>query len=186
MPRVVRLRALLAAASIAPVVAVSACSVSFGSGSSPRTPASASPRTPGSASGAAPAPAPAGVPMTVLTRGQSVLETVPVYVDGHGPFTFMLDTGSSISSVSAKLASRLHLRKTGQNAQVAGVTGTSQAPMVAIPRWRLGSYRLSPEPVAVLTSNAGPVDGLLGSDELRHFGTVTIAFAQNRLLLSRP
>lgn len=35
------------------------------------------------------------------------------------------------------------------------------------------------------SSTAGSVDGLLGSDELRHFGAVTIDFSRQRLRLAR-
>lgn len=174
MAPVVR-RALLAVALTALAVTVPACTLTAGSAASaPGKPTSTAAAASGQAS----------VPMTVITHGQSVLETVPVYVDGHGPFPFMLDTGSSISSVTAQLAARLHLRDTGQSAQVSGVTGTSTAPMVLIPSWRLGGYQLSSEPVAVLASASSTVSGLLGSDELRRFGAITLDFSRSLLLLS--
>ena len=47
---------------------------------------------------------------------------------------------------------------------------------------------LAPDRVAVLdlSKTGGSVAGLLGSDELRHFGDVTIDFPQQQLWLAKP
>jgi len=126
--------------------------------------------------------------MAVVSYGQSQVELVPVYVNGHGPYAFLLDTGSSISSVSRQLAAGLSLPRTGKIARIDGVATTSRAPLVSITDWRLGRYRLAPEAVAALNipGNADSVAGLLGSDELRRFGEVTIDFRNLRLQLAEP
>jgi predicted aspartyl protease len=128
------------------------------------------------------------VPMAVIPYGQSQVELVPVYVNGHGPYAFLLDTGSSISSVSRQLAAGLSLPRTGKMARISGVAATSRAPLVSITDWRLGRYRLTPEVVAALNlpGGADSVAGLLGSDELRRFGEVTIDFRHLRLQLAEP
>ena len=130
----------------------------------------------------------AAVPMVVISHGQSQVELVPVYVDGRGPYAFLLDTGSSISSVSRQLAAGLSLPQTGKVAQINGVATTSRVPLVSITDWRLGRYRLAPETVAALNIPGSPrsVAGLLGSDELRRFGAVTIDFRHLRLQLAEP
>ena len=126
--------------------------------------------------------------MAVVSSGQSQVELVPIYVDGHGPYAFLLDTGSSISSVSRQLATGLSLPRTGKVARISGVATISKAPLVSITDWRLGRYRLAPEAVVALNmpGSAHSVAGLLGSDELRHFGEVTIDFRHLRLQLATP
>jgi hypothetical protein len=182
------------------VVAVAACSQATGNGSSAGTSPTPPTRTLSAAPPAAPPAVPsavpsaagmlpeAAVPMVVISHGQSQVELVPVYVDGHGPYAFLLDTGSSISSVSRQLATGLGLPKTGKIAQINGVATVSRAPLVSITDWRLGRYRLAPETVAALNMpvNSGSVAGLLGSDELRRFGEVTIDFRHLRLQLTGP
>jgi hypothetical protein len=129
------------------------------------------------------------VPMRVISHGPATMELVPVYIAGHGPYIFMLDTGSSISSISRQLATQLGLRRTGITTQIRGVATTTRVPLAAIPSWKLGKALLAPETVAVLDlskTSGGKVAGLLGSDELRHFGTVTINFPRQQLQLAQP
>jgi hypothetical protein len=168
--------------AVALIAAAAGCSSSTGSGDGPgRSPAAA-------ASAPARAGAAATVPIKVITHGPATLELVPVYIAGHGPYTFMLDTGSTISSVSRQLAARLRLRRTGSTAQIRGVVTSSRVPLAAITSWKLGRVGLAPDTVAVLdlSKTGGSVDGLLGSDELRHFGAVTIDFTRQQLRLARP
>jgi hypothetical protein len=170
------------------VAVVAACSQVTGNGNLAGTSPTLAIRTPSAVPSAARTLSAAVVPMAVISHGQSQVELVPVYVDGHGPYAFLLDTGSSISSVSRQLATGLNLPKTGKTAQINGVAITSRAPLVSITDWRLGRYRLAPETVAALNipGDSGVVAGLLGSDELRHFGEVTIDFRDKRLQLTEP
>lgn len=166
------------------VLALTACSGGGGSG------AGAAPSSHGRGAPAA-AGSPAAevtVPLKVVRHGRATLELVPVWVNGHGPFTFMLDTGSSISSVSRRLATRLRLRSSGTTTQIRGVVTSSRVPLVTVTDWKLGSAVLAPESVAVLdlSRTGGSVAGLLGSDELRHFGAITVDFARQRLRLAQP
>jgi len=130
----------------------------------------------------------ASVPMTVIRSGRSAMEIVPVTIDGHGPYRFMLDTGSSVSSVTSQLAAMLHLPRTGAKAVIKGVVGSQKVPVVAIAGWKVGNTVLTPAKVAVLGSASGPnpVLGLLGSDELSRFGSVTEDFQDHQLLLAPP
>lgn len=126
--------------------------------------------------------------MTVVRNGPGTLEIVPVFVNGRGPYRFLLDTGSSTSSVSGKLASTLHLPRTGGTAQIRGVVKGQKVPIVAIRGWKVGDVALTPDNVAVLSppSGTGSVAGLLGSDELRHFSAVTVDFRHHQLRLALP
>lgn len=126
------------------------------------------------------------VPMTVIRHGQATAETVPVYINGHGPYTFLLDTGSTVSSINSKLEAKLHLPKTGNKAQIKGVVNSKKVPVVTIKGWKVGQVSLTPEKVAVLQSSptSGSIMGLLGSDELGRFSSVTVNFQRQQLRLT--
>jgi hypothetical protein len=170
-------RAWPLAAVIAVIALLTACSGTAGS----RAAAAASPP-----SGQAASAATKTVPMTVVRNGQSTLETVPVYIDGHGPYPFLLDTGSSVSSVSGRLVTMLHLPKTGGHARISGVASSEKVSIVRIKSWKVGHVSLTPEKVAVLSSSptSGSVMGLLGSDELGRFAAVTEDFQSHQLRLA--
>lgn len=126
------------------------------------------------------------VPVTVVRHGRAVLELVPVFVDGHGPYMFILDTGSSISSVSGKLATALNLPQTGRSTTISGVVTSTNVPIVSIRTWKLGRVALVPDKVAVVSGSptTGSAVGLLGSDELSRFSSVVLDFAHSQLRLT--
>ncbi|HET9967321.1 MAG TPA: aspartyl protease family protein [Streptosporangiaceae bacterium] len=127
------------------------------------------------------------VPIKVARHGNATLELVPVTINGRSPFVFMLDTGSSVSSVSRRLAARLRLRSSGGTTQIRVVVTSPQVPLAAIGAWTLGTAALAPETVAVLPlakTGGGSVAGLLGSDELRRFGSITADFSRQQLRLA--
>ena len=129
------------------------------------------------------------VPIKVVRHGESALELVPVFIGGHGPYTFVLDTGSSVSSVSKQLATVLHLPLTGASSTISGVVKSKKVPVASIRAWKMGNVPLAPERVAVLNGSlpgGTRVKGLLGSDELSRFGTVTLDFAHDQLRLTHP
>jgi hypothetical protein len=126
--------------------------------------------------------------MTVVKQGPATLELVPVSINGHGPYTFVLDTGSSISSVSKQLATTLKLPRTGTIARVSGVVTSTNVSLVLIRGWKVGQVTLAPEKIAMLSlsKTIGPVAGLLGSDELSRFGAVTLNFRTNQVRITPP
>ncbi|MCO5996409.1 retropepsin-like aspartic protease [Actinoallomurus rhizosphaericola] len=120
------------------------------------------------------------LPMRVIHSGDGTLLFVPVRVNGTGPYDFVLDTGSSNSSVDRSLVRRLRLPRTGQEHRVQGVTGSGLVPIVKIRRWTIGGVPLRATSLAVVDLGMG-VAGLLGSDELRHFSSVTLDFQHDRI-----
>ncbi|GAA0357820.1 hypothetical protein GCM10010151_54360 [Actinoallomurus spadix] len=124
------------------------------------------------------------LPMRVIRSGDGTLVFVPVRVNGMGPYDFVLDTGSSNSSVDRSLVRRLRLPRTGQEHRVQGVTGSGVVPIVKVRRWTIGGVPLRATSLAVVDLGMG-VAGLLGSDELRHFSSVTLDFQHDRVNFRR-
>ena len=49
------------------------------------------------------------VALKVLRHGKQVIALVPVTINGHGPYTFALDTGASQSLVDSSVAKELRV-----------------------------------------------------------------------------
>jgi predicted aspartyl protease len=122
--------------------------------------------------------------MKVIHPGKATLALVPVTIHGKGPFAFLLDSGSSTSSISKNVARRLGLSPTGRTQTVQGVVSRTKVPLVRIAHWKLGDVDLGKDVAAAIkiSSRGGStVDGLLGSDELSGFGQVTLDFAHSKV-----
>jgi len=53
------------------------------------------------------------VAIKVVKHGKQVIALVPVTINGHGPYTFALDTGASQSLVDSQVARELRVKPTG-------------------------------------------------------------------------
>ena len=129
-------------------------------------------------------PAPNTVPLLV---GKRRMPVVPVSIGGHGPYLFLLDTGSNRSCVSASLAARLGLPRLGTTTAMA-VTGRTSRDVVAMEEVSVGSRSSSRMPTLVLADEelkSLGVDGLLGQDFLIDH-SYTIDFERGRLLWLSP
>jgi clan AA aspartic protease (TIGR02281 family) len=108
--------------------------------------------------------------------------TVPVYINGAGPFQFIIDTGASRTVISAELAARLGL-KAGKSAVMHTMNGIDKVPTVLIERLQMSN--------AVVTNIAAPslqarnlgADGLLGIDSL-HDQEIVIDFRSQTMTVS--
>ena len=126
---------------------------------------------------------------------RQTLALVPVFIDGHGPLPFALDTGASRSLISSALAGRLGLPRRGSAGMLQGVTGAASAENFAVASWRAGTVSLPPSMIAAIgspnpTAGAsgglrGPV-GLLGSDVLSRYGKIAIDYDKGLLVLDPP
>ena len=111
---------------------------------------------------------------------------VPVWIDGKGPFRFLVDTGADGSLVSAALAHALQLAPSRMPAEmVEGTTGTEQLPCVTLDSLRIGSIvkhnvRMPVSPSPVMTG----LDGILG---MAGFGSVRVLveFRHNVVAIDR-
>ena len=130
------------------------------------------------------------VAIHVLKQGKQVIALVPVTIDGHGPFTFALDTGAAQSLVDSQVARELSVKKTGKQ-KIAGVASVSRATTIKVNDWRVGTIRLPATTIVMANLPFGTashgVQGLLGSDMLSRFDVVTIDYAHGVLKLhQRP
>ena len=100
------------------------------------------------------------------TAGQ-VAETVDVCVGDHGPYPFIIDTGTGRSVIDAGLAHRLHLASAGAATEFAGVGCTGTARPVTVGNWSLDGVDLAAQQLSAATlPQMGGKDepvGLLGA-----------------------
>ncbi len=124
-------------------------------------------------------------PLDILkAKDGETLALARVIIHGRA-FPFLIDTGSSKTLVDIALARKLHLTTVGKPIKVTGVGCTSSASKVRLSRWSIAGQ---PLPSIVATSSVvagadGHAFGLLGSDVLSRFGTISIDYAHGELTL---
>lgn len=129
-------------------------------------------------------PAPTTIPMGVVHVADQVLAVVPVTFAGPMKFAFLLDTGSSGSTVSTGAAANLKLTTLGKRAPVTGVACTTSAARVKSGTWALSGTPLPAQTlVAIKLPGTTGIAGTIGSDVLSRFDSVVIDFAGGRLLV---
>jgi predicted aspartyl protease len=114
---------------------------------------------------AAPQPAAEPVPDAVLAASVDLSDrmTVPVLVNGRGPFPFVIDTGANRSVVSDALAAQLGLPASG-SLQIRAAAGLARADSVRVASLAVGYRRLSNLQAPVFQAiNLGAL-GMLGID----------------------
>ncbi len=119
----------------------------------------------------APAPAPSPPtyePTTVIDTGidRTLRMTVPVTVDGRGPYAFVVDTGADRTVLSRELADHLDLQA-GESATMHTMTGVGEVRTVRVPTLEVGGGRNDDfNAPALAEANLG-AKGLLGIDSLQ-------------------
>lgn len=111
---------------------------------------------------------------------------VPVWIDGKGPYRFLVDTGADGSLVSSRLVRALGLVPNGTpDEQVQGTTGIEQMPCVTIDTLRIGS--ITKHNVRVPVSNSPVMTGLDGILGMAGFGAVRVMvdFQHNKVAIDR-
>lgn len=118
--------------------------------------------------------------------------TVEVFVEEHGPYRFVVDTGANRSVLSADVASDLGLKTTG-DAMVHGIAGVLPSRTAVIRKLAIGDLVTRRVRMPVLPRQYLGADGLLGVDVLvnrratLNFGeqTFTLASSERSPTLSR-
>ncbi|CAN5817224.1 hypothetical protein BH23GEM9_BH23GEM9_15440 [soil metagenome] len=139
----------------------------------------------------APADADAGqVPLQLVGANDAAL-TVPVHINGAGPFDLVLDTGATFTCVTHELAEQLALRdQPGAIGFGAGVQSAGRVRIVRYDSVRVGAavaYDMAGcvLDLSTLEMVGTTVDGLLGLNFLREFD-VHFDFTRNILTLTEP
>lgn len=111
---------------------------------------------------------------------------VPVWVDGKGPYRFLVDTGADGSLVSSRLVRALRLDANGTpDEEVQGTTGIEQMPCVTIDTLRIGS--ITKHNVRMPVSSSPVMTGLDGILGMAGFGEVRVMvdFQHNKVAIDR-
>lgn len=109
--------------------------------------------------------------------------TVPITIDGRGPFRFIIDTGAERTVISRELAARLALDPS-RNIRLASVADVREVPTVIIPQIDVGRRSLTGLQAPALRAEHIGADGMLGVDSLRN-QRVVFDFDRQELRLSR-
>jgi predicted aspartyl protease len=109
--------------------------------------------------------------------------TVEVFINGQGPFAFVVDTGADRSALSAPLAAQLGLER-GADVMLHGVGGSALTQTAKVPLMVAGDSRLKDAELPVLSAERLGVDGLLGVDMLDR-RNVIMDFKRKRLEVRR-
>jgi hypothetical protein len=126
------------------------------------------------------------VPLTVqLAPGDTSL-SVKVRLGTGRPHDFVVDTGSSQSVVDSELAKSSHLASSNLAQRQSTVCSTITAPLIHSGPWSVPGVALKPQLLG--STDFGPISaggtaGLLGSDQLLHFGWVIFDYSGGLMVL---
>ncbi len=116
------------------------------------------------------APSSSGLPL----KGKlGVMTTSTVYINRKGPYTFLLDTGAAVTTLSEDLSKYLGLSsKQAKDVQVMGLGGRIVARWAKLDSLLLQNYRLGNKDVLVASSpifQTLGIDGVIGQDILSQY-----------------
>jgi predicted aspartyl protease len=100
------------------------------------------------------------------TEDDALRMTVPVMVNGQGPFQFVIDTGADRTVISSELAERLGLPDAGK-ARLHAMGGERDVRIVAIDSVQVSTNTVRGVRAAALPVRNLGADGLLGIDSLK-------------------
>jgi hypothetical protein len=92
---------------------------------------------------------------------------VPVFIDGKGPFPFVVDTGANSSVIGVETAQACGLPVVAY-APVHGILSAQSAPLVRVRTLQVGDVRSRDLRLPMLPESALGVSGLLGVDMLKN------------------
>lgn len=110
--------------------------------------------------------------------------TVPVMVQGRGPFLFLVDTGSQRTILSTMVASRLAL-PSGPSVRVIGIAGAKEVATAYVEDITFGQQSLHGLTVPLLDSAHIGADGIIGTDALQN-QRVVFDFVRETISMGSP
>jgi len=125
-----------------------------------------------------------------LAGGAQPLILLPVHVNDHGPFDFILDTGAGTSLLTPELAKKLEVKivgsKDGQSAGGTVAVSLAKADSLAVGDARIDDVDLGIVDLAHVGKTIGAkIDGDLGYNFLKHF-RVTINYRDCEIRFEDP
>lgn len=110
----------------------------------------------------------------------------PVYVNGVGPFAFVVDTGASSSVISPRVLARLKLvPDPARSILLRGITGSEVVPTVAVDHIAAGEVALKQNQLPVVEPRIfANADGIFGADAFAR-GCLYVNFAQSTVAILR-
>ncbi|HEV2271049.1 MAG TPA: aspartyl protease family protein [Steroidobacteraceae bacterium] len=110
--------------------------------------------------------------------------TTAVYINGRGPYRFLVDTGAERSLLAAEIAAELNLPR-GAQVLIQGIIRGQEGSLAETQSLRMGTLVCPPLEVPTLPRAMLKVDGFLGLDVLdRH--RVVFDFRSETLTVARP
>ena len=126
------------------------------------------------------------MPLTVTSVPGQVSLSVAVRFGGGPRRSFVVDTGSSQSVVATPVARAAGLRRTDLAQRQATVCSVITVALAHTGPWSVPGQPLAPQLIGETDFGSiglGGIDGLLGSDQLKHFGWVVLDFSRGQLVL---
>ncbi|MEP2236703.1 MAG: aspartyl protease family protein [Alteripontixanthobacter sp.] len=118
----------------------------------------------------------------VMDADRSARMTVPVTVEGEGPFHFMVDTGSQATAVTREMGERLALPAAGR-ATLVGMASRRVVDLVELNGLEIGTSIFDDIRAPVLERKHVGADGIIGLDNLQDF-RVLLDFRDNSMSLA--
>lgn len=110
----------------------------------------------------------------------------PVFVNGTGPFAFVVDTGASSSVLSPRVVTRLALQSDAARSKLLrGITGSEVVPTVAVKSITAGEITLRDRFLPVVEPRVlADADGIFGADAFAQ-GCLHVNFRESRVSILR-
>jgi predicted aspartyl protease len=124
-------------------------------------------------------PAPAALQPSEAFEGRL---TIPVRINGQGPFRFLIDTGADQTVISSDLAERLALPK-GKRVRLHALGGVQEVRTARIERLELAGKVFTQINAPALSARNLGADGVIGIDSLKDLRLV-IDFTANTMQVS--
>ncbi len=108
----------------------------------------------------------------------------PVYVNGVGPFAFVVDTGASSTVIAPRVVRRLSLPVDHSNSKLLrGITGSEVVPTVLVDDITAGGIKLTNSSLPVVEPRVfADADGIFGADAFAR-GCLVVNFVRGRLAI---
>ncbi|MFM7348542.1 MAG: retroviral-like aspartic protease family protein [Erythrobacter sp.] len=124
---------------------------------------------------------PQSAELLALERDRDTRYTLPVLVEGTGPFAFMIDTGSQATAVTHEIRAAAALPFAGK-ATLVGMASRREVELVDVGRIEFGSNSYTNFAAPVLARENVGADGIIGLDALQDF-RVLIDFRKHTIAL---